>query len=438
MHDKSRETSDPMSHLVITWILMVPIFIFASDGSLWFDTTADGNTLTGTRMSTFDTQTVGYFGKYYLVPTALLIIFLAATRFRKIATTCRNNRVFLGLSLYAGMSCFWSEAPLASFVRSGYLFANVVFALYLLTRFARGQQLRLLYYAGWIIVTTSIFLAIFIPQYGIGHRGVGDGGAMNPWQGIFPHKNTCGVNVVYLLSAALYAPVSGWIAKAARALYVVLSLVLLAECQSRTSWIICACLFSYIGLMYLLAKFRMRDRLVLLTSALLLFAFLSTVITQYYSDIMYAIGKDPTMDGRTTQWIAVLDSIMKRPVLGYGYEAFFSGGLHGEAFNLSQAVGYALPGIDSGYLNLWIGLGVVALCLFVYSAIRAIKDATFCLQNKSSAYIAWCLSIVMLCLISNVSERMMMNPNNLAWIMYMVACGGLSAEATRIRAAGKS
>jgi hypothetical protein len=60
-------------------------------------------------------------------------------------------------------------------------------------------------------------------------------------------------------------------------------------------------------------------------------------------------------------------------------------------------------------------------------------NAAVCLRDGNSPYVAWCVSIVMLCVISNISERMMMNPNNLAWIMYIVACGGLSAEAARVR-----
>jgi exopolysaccharide production protein ExoQ len=262
-------------------------------------------------------------------------------------------------------------------------------------------------------------MALFFPRYGIGHRGAGDGGAINPWQGIFPHKNICGVNTVYLISAALYAPVSNYFSKVARASLVALSVLLIVATQSRTAWVIGACLLFYAGGIRLLGR----------SLALVMVA---AIVTQNYAAVMHSIGKDPTMDGRTTQWSAVLESIMKHPVLGYGYEPL-SNPMRGEAFDLSMAVGHNLPGIDSGYLNLCIGLGLTALGLFGYSLIRAIMNAAVCLRDGNSPYVAWCVSIVMLCVISNISERMMMNPNNLAWIMYIVACGGLSAEAARVR-----
>jgi exopolysaccharide production protein ExoQ len=437
MRSRSRELSSPVSQLMVAWILMIPIFIFASDGSLWFDSTSTGNTLRAGSASSFDSTTGPNLSKYYLIPVVLLIALLAAPRARQIAAASRTNAVFVVLSAYAMVSTLWSDIPLSSLLRACYLVANVVFAFYLLNRFNRGQQMQLLYYAGWIVVAASFILVLAFPQYGIGHRGVGDGGAINPWQGIFPHKNTCGVNTVYLLSASLFVPLSGNFSRVARGVFVALSLLLLAETQSRTAWIICACLFLYVGGMRLLARFQLRDRRLILVHASLAVAVLAVVGTRYYAATMYALGKDPTMDGRTTQWLAVIASIMKHPVLGYGYEAL-SNQMQGVAFNLSMAVGYSLPGIDSGYLNLCVGLGLIALALFVYSLIRAVMNAAVCLREKNSPYVVWCLSIVMLCVISNISERMMMNPNNLAWIMYIVACGGLSAEAARIRSAARA
>jgi exopolysaccharide production protein ExoQ len=123
---------------------------------------------------------------------------------------------------------------------------------------------------------------------------------------------------------------------------------------------------------------------------------------------------------------------MKRPLLGYGYQAFWHG-LQGESANLSLAKGWIIPAAHDGFLDLWLGLGAVGVGLVIYSMLQAMRNAVICLRVGGSSAVEWYLCIVFVTLLCNIAGLTFIVPNCLAWILYVLACVGLSQEAKRIR-----
>jgi O-antigen ligase len=425
-----------VSRLAVSWLLIIPIFFFAARGTLWFQGGAANTEMAG-GFSQLAKQNGSAGGVPVVGAMLLLVLVIMSSRLRSIIDACWKDKVFLVYGILAAVSSLWSHDIGKSFLFAGCMIVNMLFAFYLFRRFRQEQQMDLLLLSGWVIIVASIILAIFFPDYGVGHRGTGDGGAVDPWQGIFGHKNSCAVVVVYLLSAALFIPVPTLISKIYRGLYLLLALFLLFNTQSRTGWVLLACLLVYRVTIALIGKSRGKDRLVMATLFVTGAVLVGAVCAQYYSAIMFFIGKDPTLTGRTRIWSVVWSSIAKHPLVGYGYAGFWNK-LQGESANVSLNLGFMASGVDNGYLNTWLELGSIGLLLFAYSLVRAFKDASLCLRTKHSSYINWCLSIIVLCVVSNVSEKMIMMPNYLPWIMYIVACAGLSNEATRIRLAGRN
>jgi len=163
---------------------------------------------------------------------------------------------------------------------------------------------------------------------------------------------------------------------------------------------------------------------------------LAISVSQYSTAILAVLGKDSTVSGRTDIFKNVFGSIIKHPVLGYGYMAFFNGG-GGESSDVSLYSRVVLPTVDNGYLGVWLDLGGIGLGLFALTLIRAIRDAIYCFRNNMASDINWYVSIIVLAVVSNTAERMIMIPNYLAWIMYVMACMGLNTEARGIRSQSK-
>jgi O-antigen ligase len=414
-------------HLVVSWMLMIPLVYFASEGTLWFRTPALNNTLAssfGAVVAQSDQRTAIII----MMPIFTLIFVLFLTKLKAIISLSQRQTIFTMLAILALISCVWSQFPVTSMEYASCLAVNIFFAFYLYQRFTPQQQMQLLLLLGWIVIVFSIILSLFFPQYGIDHRG----GTNGAWQGMFVHKNHCAVEIIFLLSAAFYIPTTNSFSKIRRVIYVLLGLLLAVMTQARTGWFVLVGLLTYTAVIKFVWKFKLRDRMIVALGTAAIALVVVTAGILYWGQISYFIGKDSTLTGRTDIWRLVMVSIVKRPILGYGYRGFWNG-LQGESANVSLGDKWIVPGGHNGFLNLWLDLGGIGLGLFLYSLAKTFKNAVLCLRFNKSSYIAWYLCIVFLTVISNIDESTILEPNLLPWIMYVLACIGLSDGARRIR-----
>jgi O-antigen ligase len=202
--------------------------------------------------------------------------------------------------------------------------------------------------------------------------------------------------------------------------------------KSRTGWAVAACLLFYVAAIAVLKRFKKMDRLCVGMLAGGVVAALSAIVAVYFSALMLLIGKDPSLTGRTVLWSLALGEALKRPFMGYGYRAFWAG-LQGESANVSLSAGWIVPAAHDGFLDLWLGLGAVGVLLVICSMWRAVRDGRTCFRAGKSPAAEWYLCILFLTIVTNIAELTLMVPSYLAWIMYVMACAGLSQEARGIR-----
>jgi exopolysaccharide production protein ExoQ len=333
------------------------------------------------------------------------------------------------MAMLAIASTMWSQFPTETLPRAIYLTVNVLFTFYLAARFPARRQMQLIMALGWIVVLSSIIAAVLFPQYGIDHQ---QEGAFGAWIGIFSHKNWCAIMVAFLLSGAFYLRPSSPLSRFSRIMFIALSLLVIAMSQSRTGWLVTACLLFYVGVTNYLKRYKSKEVLFIA----LFFAGVMIVgvalVVQNYTAMMLLMGKDPTLTGRTKIWTLVLHSISKQPLLGYGYRAFWHG-LEGESANLSLADQWIVPAAHNGFLDLWLGLGALGVGMAIYSMLQAIRNGITCIRGGSSPAAEWYISIIVLTVVANIAELTLMVPDDLAWIIYVLACAGLAQQAKRIR-----
>jgi exopolysaccharide production protein ExoQ len=310
------------------------------------------------------------------------------------------------------------------------LVANIAFAFYLLECFSTNDLLKLLLMAGTIAVIGSLLLIVFLPQYGLQHRDTVAAGA---WEGIFGQKNTCGVVLTYLLLPAFFVQIKSRSARIFRSSYVAVVLVIIAMSRSANAWIDCAvCIISVLTMRFLV---RMPRKQILATVFILvgIAAIAGVSVYLYFDQLMYALGKDPTLTGRTIIWSSVISSAMKRPLLGYGYNAFWAS-LQGESANTVLLMHW--PGMayaENGVLELWLELGAVGVVLYLLVFFRAVKDAAYCFMRKPSPAVMWYISILVVTAVSNIGGGELMSNSDLRIIVSLVAFVGLRREARRAR-----
>ena len=412
--------------LVVSWVLMIPLLCFASNGLFWFQ--GEGNNPLARKfglLASGRTQTAAN-----TAITILLLAILSAVLFPKmksIIDLCRRDRVFAALAAWVMVSCLWSQFPRVSLEWAPIAVLNIACAFYLYRRFRPGQQIRLLLVLGWVCLVLSVVLSLFFPEYGIDRTD-----ATGAWQGMYDQKNVCSMTTAFLLLGGLYAPATTVFSKVARVAYVGLSVFLIIMTQSVTGRITLACLVAYFVTSRVVSGFRGKDRRIALVVVTTIALALVAAGISNAKEIAVFLGKDPTLTGRTEIWQASMVSIMKHPILGYGYRAFWRG-YQGESANVSFATNWAVTAAHNAFLEVWLTLGAVGVALVLYSLLRAIRDALVCIRAGESPYFAWYAAVVFLTVVTSVVEGFLVSPNSLMWILYILACVGLSEGARRIR-----
>jgi exopolysaccharide production protein ExoQ len=417
----------PAPQLVVAWASMIPLFYFASGGGFWFQYAA-----MNTSMSYhYGSLVTASMTEENLVTALAVFAIVSALIFPRIITViglCLKDRVFASLSALALASCLWSQFPSRSLEFSLCLAFNLSFVFYLYRKFSPERLLGLFLMLGWICLAACITLSLYLPQYGTDST-LGSTGA---WRGLYAHKNACSITTVILLSGAFYAQAKTMLARASRVIYVCLSVFVVIMTQSRTGWVLLASLLVYVSVMRLVQRFNSTERVAALILGATVALSLIIATIGYSSEILYFLGKDPTLTGRTEIWKSVSTSALKHPILGYGYMAFWKN-LQGESATEALANHWAVTSAHNGMLELWLTLGAVGLGLVLYTFVRAFRDAFVCLRAGNSSYTQWYSCIAFLAVVTSLDEAELMIPNNLRWMLYVLACVGLSERAKAIR-----
>jgi exopolysaccharide production protein ExoQ len=182
-----------------------------------------------------------------------------------------------------------------------------------------------------------------------------------------------------------------------------------------------------------LSKFQTKDAIWVSLVTMFSLLFVAITILANWVDVLTFFGKDPTLTGRTIIWAAVLDSALKHPFLGWGYNAFWLG-FKGESELVLLRVHFSIAQSQSGALDLLVGLGGIGLALVAGTFIQAIRDAARCFRLGASNVGGWYLLIILLTLFYSVGEANLEIQNSLPWMMYMMACTGLFTESQNARA----
>ena len=289
-------------------------------------------------------------------------------------------------------------------------------------RFSERQQLELILFVGACIGISSSALAFFWPQFGLDnqlHQGA--------WQGLFTQKNVCAESTLFLLTPALALPAAGRYGQLLRAGYVVMCLLIILMTQSRTGWAITLLYLGFAFCLNLLGKFGRKDLLPLAAIFFGTAGAMLVAVIGYPSLVLSLIGRSGSFSGREQIWSAISASVLRRPLGGYGFDAFWSL-LQGEASRVFVSAGWVVTSAHNGFLNVALELGLVGLALVLITLIQACRHANAAFYPGHSPYVDWCIGIVFLTVVYNLDERTLMATQYLPWILYIIACAGLRTQ----------
>lgn len=322
------------------------------------------------------------------------------------------------LCLFAGLllsSALWSEQPAWAFKSAAVIVQTTGFGLYLASRFSLDEQLRAL--SGVLVLTLLAFVAsALLDPVGAfatpGHEGA--------FRGPLAHKNEAGrlmaLAVPVLLLRIGTAPrqrVLVGCALAVAALFLVLS-------RSLGGLLVAAMLCSVVVVHRFL---RPLGAGILLLPTLAVAVGSAAAIGGLLDGVLTALGKDPTLTGRTEIWSHSMRLLSERPLLGHSMASFWQ-------LDIVERTGIWFSNAHNGYLQLLIELGLVGLAVFVFQLLTTLLRSLRWAQLRDRAAL-WPYCVAAFVLVYNLFEVSLAEENSIVWVLYVAASFAVRSPAAR-------
>jgi exopolysaccharide production protein ExoQ len=334
------------------------------------------------------------------------------------------------LTLFAMLSTLWSQSPEATFRRSAALVLGTCFAVYVVIRTDPKDFFKLL------TIAFAAFIAATFASVALGsgiNRGSIYAGA---WSGISGNKNNLGRTVALCFTFVPLAAFLGLISwKRTAYLIGFLALALLFLSQSATALVSS---FAAIGsgiVLYLICGGRFLGyRLsgaVRIILAIVVVSSAVIMVTGIIPVMLEALGRDPTLTGRTKLWSWSLGINADRWLLGSGYRAFwiddntkyffvsFAWSKDAEG-NLSQS--FAGPThAHSGYVDTLLELGYAGMALYIFTIVFAIGLLCRMLRERGNEAIGMMFAVMLMFIhIYAITARSILQQSEDVWFLFTV------------------
>jgi len=416
--------------LVNIWVLCGILLVFASVYGFSFER-GGLNSISGT-----DSQVVAVVDetRNAVVNTQLAVAYLLSACcilpwIRPVWLQMGRNPLIFSVLGWVMLSVLWSDAPSSSVINSIRIGMNLILVVYLFERYSANDIQKIMMLVGCVAAAGSILMVVVFPQYGLQMRNLEAFGA---WQGIFGQKNLLGLELLILLLPAFFVELKGIHAKRLRVAYIVTLLALILMSHSVGAWVASFLCVSFVALLKVTTRMPKRDAMlvVIVIGGAAITGGLAVLVN--YDAMMYALGKDPTITGRTVLWSGLIHLALQRPLLGYGYVAFWHG-LNGPTRYLALQMNWlGLAGAENGVLETGLELGIVGVLLYAAIFVRSGMHALFCIGRGASAAALWYTSILFYVVVTNIEGGALLMPSNLACILPFVAYVGLGREVQRL------
>ena len=403
------EVDDPfLFRRIRTWWLLTALFLLAQENGLFTrqDDTYWSLKRQSEQYSSSPVLTLLTLA-LWLICSGLLLGYIRPT-----LRMMLKQKAILAFPVLALVSSCWSQVPMLTLRHSLLLFFLFAFAWFFAMFYSPRDQMRLLLAVGFIVALTSTAMALMLPQFGIASTG--------EWKGVFAQKNRLGLSVLFLFAGL---PFWGTSSRRGRVEALVLasvplSLILLS--QSRTSLFLAATLTGLRILGPSILRTR-REQLPFILFATLIGALMLFVSVPV---VLSLLGRNPTLTGRTESWSLLLPFAFTHPLLGYGYQGFWTG--DGDSLTIMRSRGAGMHGSDGGYVDMLLQFGIVGLGVMLTALVVSMRDFLNLLRYRPAPLTAfWYAGIVIAIFVGSITESGIPSQTGILTFVFVVACVGL-------------
>jgi exopolysaccharide production protein ExoQ len=362
-----------------------------------------------------DTSSVLIDAAIYMYGVALMLI-----RWRQVLRAARTAWPLLALAGLALLSTAWSVEPMLTLRRSVLLLASTMIAIYVGERYSIKAFAHLLAQTFCLMIVLVLLVYLVAPEYVIDYSAYG-----GAWRGLSTYKNTFGeyMAVAVLLLALVRFRRFSWL----RYVFLLIAAGLLFLSHSATAVVCGALTLAAVPLWRL-----MRGKQRLLIGVLVAITFLLGIywLLAFPETIFQVLGRDATLTGRTDLWSKLLPVIADRPVLGYGYAAFWTGS-NAEVLNVWIGAGRLVPIADNGYIDLCLSLGAAGLALFLGVFTGAFRKAMEYLRSEPGFVALWPVTYLCIFAADNICESALLTRGTFPFLVFAIVTTSLGLSHRR-------
>lgn len=344
----------------------------------------------------------------------VLVLPSAVVHWREVAVSAWRGKWAVGVAMLALLSVQWSGAPDWTMRRAVALLMTTLFGVYLAGRFEPRMLLKLIACALGIAAVASVVTAVAFPSAGVEseiHVGA--------WRGVYPQKNNLGqVMVLGTIVFMLLRHSDRWRRVALAGAVLCAALVLLSTSKTALSILLVS---GILAVLYRSLRWHFTLFVPFLIAVVLISGSAVLWLLARSEDLLVAMGKDPTLTGRTPMWDVVLDMIARRPLLGYGYSAFWLKTPDSPAAAVRAVLQWNTPHAHNGYLDLALQLGLIGLGFFAVAVLVGFARSIVALRATPSSVGLWPILYISYLLLYNVTESGLAIQNNLYWALFVAS-----------------
>ena len=355
--------------------------------------------------------------RFVWLPLYAIIFVGLLSQAGSVARTCLRLPFLMGLLLVCAASFAWSIDPDLTQRRSLAILMTTGAGLYLGTRYSWQDLLRILGAVWLIVALASFFAGLFLPGFGrVQEIHVG------AWSGLYLEKNQMGGHMARAALIAVFLCVMDRRPRGLWASAAILCAALVLLSTSKT-----ALLGLILGLGALgvgaLMKRGFRTGLVILWIGTGLAGLAVAIIWLAPETVFALLGRDASLTGRTDIWIALLDFIKQRPLLGYGYGSFWA--IDSNPGNwVRETLQWDAPTAHNGWLEITLALGLVGLVLLVLDFLLSLGRALLASVNTWTGLFA--LAFLVQFFVFSLSESASFQQNSIVWLIYVAVAAKLT------------
>jgi len=315
---------------------------------------------------------------------------------------------FVPLLVYCVLSGLWSSHPSLSFRRSLFLLLTTLIGVVLGWKYTYRDLARMWGLASAIHLGLVAVFMVIAPNMVYSFEG---GHAL---RGLTTHKNVFGLETGLAFLVFAFVPfrrlsLLRWPLMALAGTMLLLS-------RSAGSLVSTVAALAVVPLLFPM-RYRGAQRIALSLVTGTLGAVAAVLLVTNLQLLPQLLSKNATLTGRTDLWALVQEAIAQRPLLGYGFDSFWTG-LEGDSLTIIRSVGWLVPTAHNGYLDLLLGIGYVGALLFVPLVLqygsRALQSVAR--ERGSERYLP--AAFLVFWLVYNLNESALLTRSGLPFLLF--------------------